>query len=85
MEATIIFHFAGRGDGSQRLSIIDFGQLLDPRWQAPHEFEAPVAVAPKARSFMNKFFGSAYSFVQGGMFWSTDEMFFHSDIHRGVR
>ncbi|KAJ7786601.1 mitochondrial carrier domain-containing protein [Mycena metata] len=33
MEASIIFHFAGRGSGAQRLALIDFAQLLDPRMQ----------------------------------------------------
>ncbi|KAF8078970.1 mitochondrial carrier domain-containing protein [Lyophyllum atratum] len=31
MEASIIFHFAGRGVANQRLALIDFAQLLDPR------------------------------------------------------
>ncbi|KAJ6520104.1 mitochondrial inner membrane protein [Mycena sanguinolenta] len=65
MEASIIFHFAGRGSGAQRLSLMDFAQLLDPRWRAPHdEFE----VKPQAAtSFMQGFLHSAYSFVQGGI------------------
>ncbi|KAJ7195555.1 mitochondrial carrier domain-containing protein [Mycena haematopus] len=65
MEASIIFHFAGRGSGAQRLSLMDFAQLLDPRWRAPHdEFEVkPLA----ATSFLQGFLHSAYSFVQGGI------------------
>jgi solute carrier family 25 aspartate/glutamate transporter 12/13 len=66
MEATIIFHFAGRGDGSRRLSILDFGQLLDPRWRPPHELEAVAKPVSKSKSFVGGFLHSAYSFVQGG-------------------
>lgn len=66
MEASIIFHFAGRGLASQRLALIDFAQLLDPRWMAPHdEFEAQTAGV--SASFLQGFLHSAYSFVQGGM------------------
>ncbi|KAH8835566.1 mitochondrial carrier domain-containing protein [Flagelloscypha sp. PMI_526] len=67
MEATIIFHFAGRGDGSRRLSILDFGQLLDPRWRPPHELEAVAKPVSKSKSFVGGFLHSAYSFVQGGL------------------
>jgi solute carrier family 25 aspartate/glutamate transporter 12/13 len=64
MEASIVFHFAGRGIASQRLALLDFAQLLDPRWRAPHE----ELVEPKpAVSFTQKFSQSAYGFVQGGM------------------
>jgi len=65
MEASIIFHFAGRGIANQRLALLDFAQLLDPRWKAPHgEFEAPTP-STKA-SFLNSFFESGYNFVLGG-------------------
>ncbi|KAL0576709.1 mitochondrial aspartate-glutamate transporter agc1 [Marasmius crinis-equi] len=64
MEASIIFHFAGRGNGSQRLALIDFAQLLDPRWSAPSEAEE-VTLAPKT-SFLNSLMRSTYGFVQGG-------------------
>jgi solute carrier family 25 aspartate/glutamate transporter 12/13 len=37
MESSIIFHFAGRGNGAQRLAVIDFAQLLDPKWTPPSE------------------------------------------------
>ena len=64
MEASIIFHFAGRGIATQRLSLLDFGQLLDPRWKAPHEqFAEP---KPIANSILQNFLHSTYSFVQGG-------------------
>lgn len=65
MEASIIFHFAGRGSGAQRLALIDFAQLLDPRWRAPLEnFEA----GPRKETLLNSFFHSAYNFVQGGVY-----------------
>lgn len=65
MEASIIFHFAGRGNGTQRLALIDFAQLLDPRWRAPHE-EQEVSPAPASVSILQKIFHSAYSFGLGG-------------------
>lgn len=68
MEASIIFHFAGRGRSDQRLSLLDFGQLLDPRWQAPHEdSDAPAIKA----SFFQNVAHSAYNFVQGGLAGAT--------------
>lgn len=64
MEASIIFHFAGRGNGLQRLALIDFAQLLDPRWKAPLEqFEEPKAAST---SIFHEIAHSAYNFVQGG-------------------
>ena len=66
MEASIIFHFAGRGDGSQRLALIDFAQLLDPRWRAPHEAEEIVKPTAKTTTFLNGLAQSVYNFVQGG-------------------
>ena len=65
MEASIIFHFAGRGNAQQRLSLLDFAQLLDPRWKAPSE---TVEVKPAATftSFLHEFLHSAYNFGLGG-------------------
>lgn len=64
MEASIIFHFAGRGVSSQRLSLLDFAQLLDPKWRAPHdEYEAHL---PATTTFLQSFLHSGYSFMQGG-------------------
>jgi solute carrier family 25 aspartate/glutamate transporter 12/13 len=63
MEASIIFHFAGRGRSDQRLSLLDFGQLLDPRWMAPHE----ESVTPVSKStLLQTIMESAYNFMQGG-------------------
>ena len=64
MEASIIFHFAGRGVAKQRLSLLDFAQLLDPKWRPPHESLSEEV--PATMSFGTKVAMSAYSFVQGG-------------------
>ncbi|KAJ6621147.1 mitochondrial carrier domain-containing protein [Mycena sp. CBHHK59/15] len=66
MEASIIFHFAGRGSGAQRLALIDFAQLLDPRWRAPHD-DFDVATPTTPASFLQGLLHSAYTFVQGGI------------------
>jgi solute carrier family 25 (mitochondrial aspartate/glutamate transporter), member 12/13 len=65
MEASIIFHFAGRGDGDKRLALVDFAQLLDPRWRAPHE-ESEAKPTTAQGSFLNGLLQSTYNFVQGG-------------------
>ena len=65
MEASIIFHFAGRGNGQQRLSLLDFAQLLDPRWKAPSD-TVEVKSAPSYKSFLQEFAHSAYNFGLGG-------------------
>ncbi|KAI0718952.1 mitochondrial carrier [Cerioporus squamosus] len=66
MEASIIFHFAGRGNGLQRLSLLDFAQLLDPRWKAPSETVESKAT-PSFSSFLQEFAHSAYNFGLGGL------------------
>jgi solute carrier family 25 aspartate/glutamate transporter 12/13 len=48
MEASIIFHFAGRGNGAQRLAMPDFAQLLDPRWTPPADEHLVTGSAPAA-------------------------------------
>ncbi|KAG6842460.1 hypothetical protein C0991_007590 [Blastosporella zonata] len=66
MEASIIFHFASRGAANQRLALIDFAQLLDPRWRAPHdevEYQAPKAT----KSFFSNVLHSTYNFGLGGI------------------
>ncbi len=67
MEASIIFHFAGRGNSSQRLSLLDFAQLLDPRWKAPSE-SVEVKPAPTYTSVFHQFAHSAYNFGLGGQY-----------------
>jgi solute carrier family 25 aspartate/glutamate transporter 12/13 len=64
MEASIIFHFAGRGDERQRLALLDFAQLLDPRWQPPMETIKPPTTA---KSLLETIGTSAYSFFLGGI------------------
>lgn len=67
MEASIIFHFAGRGISGQRLALIDFARLLDPRWKAPGEpTEDPAATGLSVTSVVHDIAQSAYNFVQGG-------------------
>jgi len=66
MEASIIFHFAGRGTASQRLALIDFAQFLDPRWKSPRE-ELTEQKLKTGVTLVQKFFHSAYNFVQGGI------------------
>lgn len=66
MEASIIFHFAGRGNGSQRLALIDFGQLLDPRWEPPFERIVKPGVAGEARHWMSNVGEAMYNFALGG-------------------
>ncbi len=66
MEASIIFHFTGRGTASQRLALIDFAQFLDPRWKSPHE-EHMEQKLKTGVTLAQKFLHSAYNFVQGGI------------------
>ncbi|KAI0003749.1 mitochondrial inner membrane protein [Russula compacta] len=69
MEASIIFHFAGRGAGGQRLALIDFAQLLDPRWRAPGDIESAAVettAGTTASTILSNLAQSAYNFVQGG-------------------
>ena len=65
MEASIVFHFAGRGNGDKRLALVDFAQLLDPRWRAPHE-ESEGKTVTADTSFLNGLLQSTYNFAQGG-------------------
>lgn len=68
MEASIIFHFASRGAGGQsRLTLLDFAQLLDPRWKAPSDAERERAIAQSNRSYLDGFLHSAYNFGLGGI------------------
>ena len=69
MEASIIFHLAGRGAANQRLAFIDFAQLLDPRWRAPGDSEEATidkAIGVTPSSVLSNIAQSAYNFVQGG-------------------
>lgn len=66
MEASIIFHFAGRGSREKRLALLDFAQLLDPQWRAPHEVLEANEISAKP-SLLQGVLKSAYGFVQGGI------------------
>ena len=69
MEASIIFHFAGRGDGNKRLALVDFAQLLDPKWRAPTDIgdvEKKLQTSTAA-TILSQFLKSAYNFIQGGV------------------
>ncbi|KAJ3539095.1 hypothetical protein NM688_g6416 [Phlebia brevispora] len=67
MEASIIFHFAGRGNGSQRLALIDFAQLLDPKWSPPREQTVPSTGPMTASSVLHGIAHSIYNFCLGGI------------------
>ena len=67
MEAAIVFHFAGRGGANSRLALVDFAQLLNPRWRAPQSRFPEEEV--KKPNVLNQTLQSAYNFVLGG--WWT--------------
>jgi solute carrier family 25 aspartate/glutamate transporter 12/13 len=65
MEARIIFHFAGRGEPAARLALLDFAQLLDPRWQPPEEqFKPPLSAT---KNIFMTLAESIYNFSLGGI------------------
>ncbi|KAF8665365.1 hypothetical protein AX16_000384 [Volvariella volvacea WC 439] len=66
MEASIIFHFAGRGVGTQRLALIDFAQFLDPKWKPPHR-EREEAVPATPQSWVHRLAHPVYNFGLGGI------------------
>lgn len=66
MEASIIFHFAGRGS-DKRLALIDFAQLLNPRWRAPYEEFVPNKEKPSTTAAaFHELAHSMYNFALGG-------------------
>ncbi|KAG8737305.1 mitochondrial aspartate-glutamate transporter agc1 [Ceratobasidium sp. 414] len=68
MEASMIFHFASRGTGGHsRLALMDFAQVLDPRWKAPSDVNRERAIAQSKRSFLDGMLHSAYNFGLGGI------------------
>lgn len=66
MEASIIFHFAGRGSSGQRLALVEFAQLLDPRWRAPSREMAAIE-ASTSMNVVHEVAHSVYNFMLGGM------------------
>jgi len=71
MEASIIFHFAGRGEPGQRLALLDFASLLDPRWRSPSELDEEKVKASVGISVVDKVFRSAWYFALGGLAGGT--------------
>lgn len=68
MEASIVFHFASRGAGGQpRLALVDFAQLLDPRWKTPSDASREKAATQGTRGVLDSMLRSAYSFTLGGI------------------
>ncbi|KAI8385032.1 mitochondrial carrier domain-containing protein [Radiomyces spectabilis] len=68
MEADIIFHFAGVDNASGRLSLDDFGKILDPRWRAPAQLpEVPHDIAPKKTGFLWSVVENMYAFTLGSI------------------
>lgn len=66
MEAAIVFHFAGRGSGNSRLALVDFAQLLNPKWKAPQS-QFQEEKTDKQTNALNKTFHSIYNFALGGI------------------
>ncbi|ORY72748.1 mitochondrial inner membrane protein [Leucosporidium creatinivorum] len=64
MEVSIIFHYAGKGEG-KRLRLRDFAQLLDPKWGPPKEVIH--AEPTKTGSFLHETGKSSYYFFLGGI------------------
>lgn len=71
MEAAIIFHFAGRGDGSSRLALLDFAQLLNPKWKAPQS-QFQEQKEDKHTTVLTETLRSMYNFGLGGRFPRDD-------------
>ena len=65
MEAAIVFHFAGRGSGSPRLALVDFAQLLNPKWRSQFTTEEKEKDGKKV-NVLNQAFNSLYNFALGG-------------------
>ena len=65
MEVAIVFHFAGRGGGSPRLALVDFAQLLNPKWRSPQS-QFTAEEEKKQVNVLNQAFNSLYNFGLGG-------------------
>lgn len=50
----------------QRLGLLDFAQLLDPRWKTPTDVIAKPAITD-VTSFLQGFAHSSYNFLLGGL------------------
>lgn len=70
MEADIIFHFAGVDDASGRLSLDDFGKILDPRWKHPEPqptVNVEAAESRKKHGLLYEIIENAYAFILGSI------------------
>ncbi|GBC03256.1 hypothetical protein RclHR1_05030013 [Rhizophagus clarus] len=68
LEADIIFHFAGLGNPSGRLSRRDFAQLLDPKWQKPTDQKPIVQITTqKNQGILWEALHQAYYFLLGSI------------------
>lgn len=66
MESSIIFHFASHGS-DKRLALLDFAQLLNPRWRSPHEeFASHTAEPTTTTATLHEIAHSVYNFGLGG-------------------
>ena len=67
-----IFHIVGRSNGTQQFALVDFTQLLDPRWKAPGDLITSFLVEVqeeeklKSASVLNSIAQLMYNFVQRG-------------------
>ncbi|CAG8581565.1 1430_t:CDS:2, partial [Scutellospora calospora] len=68
LEVDIIFHFAGLGNPSGRLSRRDFAQLLDPKWERPPEIRSTVKKPTKEHTGIGwEILHQVYSFALGSI------------------
>jgi len=68
LEANIIFHFAGLGNPSGRLSRKDFEQLLDPKWQKKLDQKPIIQIQTKERGgILWGILHQMYSFTLGSI------------------
>lgn len=67
MEVDIVFHFAGMGDLNARLSLDDFGKLLDPMWESRQSLESPMMDDLNDGNFWHGLGKSIYNFGLGGI------------------
>ncbi|KAG9289102.1 hypothetical protein G9A89_022411 [Geosiphon pyriformis] len=66
LEADIIFHFAGFGNPSGSLSLNDFAQLLDAKWQKPQRVK-PAILAKERTGVWWGILHQFYSFTLGAI------------------
>ena len=66
LEARIIFHFAGMGQGGTRLAYKDFGALINPIWERAEEVQIGSEI-PRRQTILQDLMQSAYNFGLGGI------------------